>query len=222
MSTHPMPQGLREAVGRDLTPVRPLHPIWQRVLVVTAVATVVMALVLLVLKTQLRPDLGALPMWLSWGASFLELIVAVLIVGLALRQSIPAAAVPPVLARSAIAVGLVLQLLVGVATWVHSPGMPAGAMWLAKGMGCLSHDSAMILPTFLVTMWLVFRALPMRAPMAGLIGGFGAALTGDAVTHLLCPVSNMRHVLLWHTGAVIGFALLGWLVGRLWARWRWR
>jgi hypothetical protein len=222
MSTDLMPDRLREAIGGDLTPVRPLYPLWRRILIVAAVSAAVMAVVLLVLGSRLRPDLAELPMWVGWGASILELVVAIIIVGLALRQSVPGVAVPPVLARAAIAVGLVLQLLVGVATWVHSPGMPAGTAWLAKGVGCLSHDSAMILPTFVVTMWLVFRALPMRAPMAGMIGGFGAALTGDAVTHLLCPMSNLRHVLVWHTGAVIGFALLGWLVGTLWARRRWR
>jgi len=222
MSTDLMPDGLREAIGSDLAPVRPIYPLWRRVLVVAAVSAAVMAVVLLVLGSRLRPDLGELPMWVGWGASFVELVVAIVIVGLALRQSVPGVAVPPALAWTAITAGLVLQLLVGVATWVHNPGMPAGAAWLAKGVGCLSHDSAMILPTFVVTMWLVFRALPMRAPMAGLIGGFGAALTGDAVTHLLCPMSNLRHVLVWHTGAVIGFALLGWLVGTLWARRRWR
>jgi hypothetical protein len=43
-------------------------------------------------------------------------------------------------------------------------------------------------------------------------------LTGDAVTHLLCPISDLTHVLVWHTGAVLGFAVLGWLAGTIWER----
>jgi hypothetical protein len=222
MSSGLMPDRLRETIASDLAPVRPLHPIWKRTLAVAVVATAVLSVVVTVRASHLRPDLGDLPMWLSWGSSMLELVVGVLIVGLALREAVPGVATPAGLTRTAIAVGVVLQLLVAVATWMHSPGMAPGAAWLAKGVGCLSHDSALILPTFAVTMWLVLRAFPARAPAAGLIGGFGAALTGDAVTHLLCPVSNMRHVLVWHTGALIGFAAIGWLVGTLWARWRWR
>lgn len=222
MNSGLMPERLRETIANDLAPVRPLHPIWQRSLAVAVVATAVLAGVLVVRASHLRPDLGDLPMWLSWGASMLELVVGVLIVGLALREAVPGVAAPPEVTRTAIAAGLALQLLVAVATWVHSPGMAPGAAWLAKGVGCLSHDSSFILPTFAVTMWLVLRAFPTRAAVAGLIGGFGAALTGDAVTHLLCPVSNLRHVLVWHTGALIGFAAIGWLVGTLWARWRWR
>jgi hypothetical protein len=218
MSSDLMPERLREMIASDLAPVRPLHPIWQRLLAVAAVATAVLTVVLVVQRSHLRPDLGVLPMWLGWGATFLELIVGVLIIGLALRASIPGVATPSGIARTAMAVGIALQLLVAVATWMHSPGMAPGAAWLAKGVGCLSHDGAFILPTFAVTMWLVFRAFPTRAPEAGLIGGFGAALTGDAVIHLLCPVSNLRHVLVWHTGALIGFAAIGWLVGTLWAR----
>lgn len=222
MTTDLMPEGLREAIEGDLKPVRPLHPVWRRTLVVAAIAAAVLALVVVVLRLQLRPDMDSLPLWLSWGATLLELVVGVLIVGLALREAVPGGALPQPIVRISIATGVLLQLVVAVATWMHSPGMAPGPSWLAKGIGCLSHDSVLILPTFAATMWLVFRALPVRAPVAGLIGGFGAALTGDAITHLLCPVSNLRHVLLWHTGALIGFAIVGWLAGTAWARLRWR
>ena len=220
MSSEEMPRSLREAVAADLEPVRPIRPTWRRTLLVAAVATAVLAAMLL--TGTLRPDLAVLPGWLSWGATLVELAVAMLIVGLALREAVPGAAVPTATIRAAAALGLVLQVLVGVATWVASPGMAPGPAWFAKGATCLSHDTALILPTFAVTMWLVFRAVPMRAPVAGLLGGLGAALAGDAVTHLLCPLSDLRHVLAWHTGAILGFAAVGWLVGTLWSRRWWR
>ena len=204
MSSNLLPETLRDAVGGDLHPVRPLHPAWQRTLVVALA------------------DMGDIPMWLSWGCSFLEIFAGILIIGLALREAIPGGGVPAGAARTAIATGLVLQVLVGIVTWMHSAGMPLGDDWVSKGMGCLKHDMTMILPTFVVTMWLVFRALPMRAPMAGLLGGLGAGITGDAITHLLCPMSDLRHVLTWHTGAIIGFMALGWIVGTLWSSTRWK
>jgi hypothetical protein len=67
-----------------------------------------------------------------------------------------------------------------------------------------------------VTLWLVFRALPLRPSVAGLLGGAGAAVTADALTHVLCPMSDLRHVLVWHTGAMVVLMLLGWAIGRAW------
>jgi hypothetical protein len=222
MSTDLLPDALRNAVGDHPDPVKPLHPAWQRTLVVAAVVVLVLVTVLFILKMQLRPDMGALPMWLSWGCSIIELMVGIVIIGLALREAIPGSAVPANAARTIVSVGVLLQVLVGIATWLHSHGMPFGNDWLTKSVGCLTHETAMVVPVFAVTGWLIFRALPLRAPMAGLLGGAGAAITGDAITHLLCPMSDLRHVLVWHTGAILGFMALGWLVGTVWQRLRWR
>ena len=84
------------------------------------------------------------------------------------------------------------------------------------GMGCLAHDSLMALPTFLVCMWLIFRALPTRAPTAGVVGGAGAGLTADAIIHLQCPLVDLRHVLVWHTGSLLILIAVGWAIGRIW------
>jgi hypothetical protein len=217
-----IPSALRDAVENDLQAVRPLAPAWWRTLVVATVVAVVVTTALLVIKLQLRPDLGEMPMWLSWGASCLELIAGVFLVGLALREAVPGAAVPMGGAHTAIGTGVVLQMAVGIVTWMHSPGVAMGSDWLATSVVCLKRESSMVVPIFIVTLWLVFRALPLRAPMAGMLGGCGAAVTGDAVMHLLCPMSDLRHVLVWHTGAVVCFIALGWLIGLLWAKLRWR
>ena len=218
MTIEPMPAALREAVSRDLRPVRPLQPPWRRTVLVAGVAATVLAIALLVPGHSLRQDLTSLPLWLSWGASLFELAAGIAVIGLALREAVPGGAAPRGAVRTVALAAFALQIVIGVATWRYGPGTPPGPGWLAAGAGCLSHDAAMILPGFAVTLWLVFRALPLRAPAAGLLGGCGAALTGDAVTHLLCPVSDLAHVLVWHTGAVLGFAGLGWLIGTLWDR----
>jgi hypothetical protein len=119
----------------------------------------------------------------------------------------------------AVGTGFLMQILVGVATWMHSPGMPyIAGQGLQKGIGCASHDTALALPALVVTLWLVFRALPLRPSVAGLLGGTGAAVTADALIHILCPMSDLRHVLVWHTGAIFGLALVGWVAGKLWER----
>jgi hypothetical protein len=218
MTIEPMPAALREAVSRDLGPVRRLQPPWRRTVLVAGVAAAVLATVLLVLERPLRQDLATLPLWLSWGASLLQLAAGIVVIGLALREAVPGGAAPRGAVRAVALAAFALQMATGVATWLYSPGTPPRPGWLAAGAGCLSHDAAMILPAFAVTLWLVFRALPLRAPAAGLLGGGGAALTGDAVTHLLCPMSDLAHVLVWHTGAVLGFAGLGFLLGTIWER----
>jgi hypothetical protein len=220
MTTDLLPDALREAVGQELRPVRPLSPAWQRTLLVATIATAVAAIAIGTIA--LRFDLGQIPLWLSWGCSALELLVGVFIVGLALREAVPGSAAPTGALWTAVVTGLVLQIVVGLATWMHSPGMQAGSDWLSHGIGCMTNDAARVIPTFVVTAWLVFRALPLRATVAGLLGGAGSAMAGDAITHLLCPMSDMRHVLVWHTGAILGFMALGWALGYAWQRLRWR
>ena len=119
----------------------------------------------------------------------------------------------------ALSTGIVMQILVAIATWMHSPGVPlAKGHGLAAGVTCSTHDLALSLPALAVTLWLVFRALPLRPSIAGLLGGTGAAVTADAINHILCPMSDLRHVLVWHTGMLFGLMIVGWMVGKLWER----
>ncbi len=218
MSTELLPEDLRRVVVSDLRPVRPLHPPWRRTLVVAGVTAAGIAALLAVFQIGLRPDLGQMPMWLSWGCSLFQLAVGLVLVALALRESIPGNGVPGGAVKALAATAVLMQILVGIATWLHSPGAPLDPGALAKGVGCMTHDTALALPTLIVTLWLVFHALPVRAPVAGLLGGAGAAAAADAITHLVCPMSDLRHVLVWHTGAMLVLMLIGWAAGTLWDR----
>jgi hypothetical protein len=220
MTTDLLPEALRETVNNDLIPVRPVFPVWHRALVVAAVASGAAAVALATLT--LRFDFDRLPFWLGWGASVLELAVGLTIVALALREAIPGAGVSGRTAYLAVATAILLQVFVGITTWMHSPGAALGEDWMSKSVGCFKNDVLLVLPILAVTAWLIFRALPLRAPMAGLLGSGGAALAGDAVNHLLCPMSDLRHVLVWHTGALVGFMAVGWVLGWIWQRVRWR
>lgn len=219
MSTDLLPDGLRQAISDDLTPVKPLPPVWMRTLYAVAVAAAGLTIVVAAFKLSLRPDMDQLPMWLSWGCTVLQLIVGVILVGMALREAVPGSGVPAGAASLAVGTGVVMQILVGIATWMHSPGMPlVKGHGLKAGMTCSTHDAALALPAVAVTLWLVFRALPMRPSIAGLLGGTGAAVTADAINHILCPMSDLRHVLVWHTGMIFGLMIVGWVAGKLWER----
>jgi hypothetical protein len=122
--------------------------------------------------------------------------------------------------QAAAATALAVQVLVGVATAIFSPAIDVVG-GIGSGIGCFRVESVMALPTFAVTLWLVFRSLPLRAPIAGLLGGAGATVASDAVIHLLCPVANLAHVLVWHSGAMVAFMAVGWLAGTIWQRLHW-
>jgi hypothetical protein len=219
VNTELIPESLRQAISNDLSPVKPLPPVWMRTLYAVAVAAAGLTIVVTVFKLSLRPDMDQLPMWLSWGCTALQLTIGVILVGMALREAVPGSAVPVGAVSLAVGTGVVMQILVGIATWMHSPGMPlVKGHGLKAGMTCSTHDAALALPALAVTLWLVFRALPMRPSVAGLLGGTGAAVTADAINHILCPMSDLRHVLVWHTGMILGLMLLGWAAGKLWER----
>jgi hypothetical protein len=219
VNTDLLPESLRQAISNDLDPVKPLPPVWMRTLYAVAVAAAGLAIVVAAFKLSLRPDMDQLPMWLGWGCTALQLVVGVVLVGMALREAVPGSGVPAGAVTLAVGTGVVMQILVGIATWMHSPGMPLiKGHGLRAGMTCSTHDAALALPALAVTLWLVFRALPMRPSIAGLLGGTGAAVTADAINHILCPMSDLRHVLVWHTGMIFGLMLVGWTAGKLWER----
>lgn len=223
MKSDLVPEALHSAIAADLQPVRPLPPAWMRTL--TAVAAAVFGLVVVVafFRFQIRPDMDQLPMWVGWGSTVVQFGIGILLIGMAMREAVPGQGVPTGALLLALGTALLAQILVAVVTWMHSPGMPlTDGIFVTSGMTCAGHDTTMALPALAVTLLLVFRALPLRPSIAGLLGGAGAAVTADAVNHIMCPMSDLRHVLVWHTGALLGLMLIGWLVGTAWERYRYR
>ncbi len=216
MSAPPVPEELLKAVTDDLQPVRPLAPVWRRMLWALSISALVFTAAIFGLG--LRSDIQSIPTWLGWGCSVIEFLAAALLLGLALRESIPGRRVRLGSALAALSAAIIYQLAVGYVTWRFSPGIPWEDNPLAHGMSCMISDTAMALPTLLITVWLIVRAFPTRAWMAGMLGGAGAAIASDAITHLQCPVSDMRHVLVWHTGAVVLISAAGALAGYVWDR----
>lgn len=214
-----LPESLRSEVARDHQPVRPLPAVWRGTVLLSGAASGLFAL--WVTLFSLRPDLGELPLWLTWGCAIVQLALATMLAALALREGIPGRATPMAAVAIAILSALAVQMAVGVATWLHSTGASSGAATLGHDLRCMRADLQLALPIFLLAMVMVFRALPLRAPVAGALAGAAAALASDAIAHLRCGVSDLRHVLVWHTGAIVLMIALGWFVGWLWSRRRW-
>jgi len=206
-----LPDAVRKAIERDRRPVRPLPPLWRRTLAAVIVALALLAAV--VLTHHLRPDLATLSFWIGWGATAIELLAGIVLIGLALRESVPGQALPTSTVVLAVIAAMAANALVALATWMGTHQPPMG---FRGGSMCLRNELLISVPAVLLTVFLVLRALPLRPCITGLLGGAGAGLVADGVNHLLCPVSDLRHVLVWHTGAILVLMAIGWLSGRVW------
>ncbi len=208
-----LPENLRRLVQRDLQPVRPVASPFHRTTLVAAVSLLIMAAI--VTTSALRPDLSSLPIWLGWGSSAVEIMLGLALVCAAVREGIPAASLPLGLRWVLLGAAVLVNFSTAVVTWLHSHG-PASSHQACLGYVCLRSELLLGLPALALTLFLVVRAYPLRPSLAGLFGGAGAGLLADGVEHLLCPVSDLTHVLVWHTGAIVLLMLFGWLAGTIW------
>jgi hypothetical protein len=212
MNEPAVPETLRATVSRDLSPVKPLSAPWRGALLAATVGLVVVAGASLL--RPLRGDLAMLSPTLVWGSLILQLAVGALLIGLALRESIPGSGVAKRIALAALALGYLTHLAVALATWISVPSSPAGT--LQCGVACMEHEVFFALPAFALVCLLILRALPMRAPMAGALAGAGTGLVADGGVHLFCPISSLGHVLVWHGGGFLAMVAVGLVLGLLW------
>ena len=105
----PTSTSLRDAVKRDLRPTRPLRPPFVRALVLIPLAV---AIVLSVPGLRFfRSDMQAIGFVKAWGFSFGQALAGLVIIAVALRESIPGRG----LSRGAIAATIVVGLAIPVA-----------------------------------------------------------------------------------------------------------
>ena len=169
----------------------------------------------MVATSAVRPDLSSLPLWLGWGASLVELLLGLALVSAALHEGVPGGAVPACLRWFLLGAAVLVHCATAVLTWLRAgttiPPNPFGL-----GYACLRSEVLLALPALGLTLVLIARAFPLRPAIAGLLGGAGAGLIADGVEHLLCPISDIRHILVWHTGAIVLLMAAGWSLGRVW------
>jgi hypothetical protein len=156
---------------------------------------------------DVRPeaDLG----WLGvWGLSIGQSLIGVLVIGAALRESIPGRD----WSRAAMAIWLAIPIVAIVAitmvSWEASPVFLRTQWWLVGGI-CFAGSAATALPVVAFSSILASRAYPTRPLFAGSLLGLGAGVMADAGWRIFCHFSEPSHVLSAHLAAVIMSTLIG-------------
>jgi hypothetical protein len=207
------PKNLRDTVERDLRPTRPLRPPYVRALVLIPLAV---AIVLSVPGLRFfRGDMQAIGFVKAWGFSFGQALAGLIIVGIALRESIPGRGLSRGAIVATIAGGLAIPfLLLGVTASAFDIG-PEPGRGLAEGIGCFRVSAMSSIPALIAAAFLAARALPLRPALAGALYGLGCGLIADAGLRLFCEYTVPSHVLLGHGGAIVGAMALGAVVAKV-------
>jgi hypothetical protein len=191
----------------DLRPVHRLAHPWKRGLIVLGAALAVAALV--AARFGVRHDAPLLGPAVLWGISALQALAGLLLVGAALRESVPGRALGSGASRLLITAGFGAIVLVTFVTWsVHASQVPPGR-WLFYWRVCLEVPVVAGIPALLITLLLAHRAYPVRPAMVGALAGLGAGLLTDGSWRTFCEVTAPSHVLSAHLAAVATLTVAG-------------
>ncbi len=210
------PSRLRAAVEADLSPVTPLGPAWRRSALVLPGGLLLMAGIHLAFG--LRFDADQIGSAALWGLSALQIAAGLLVLGGALRESVPGDSLP----RSALLAafgGLGLWMFaVTWLTWLRSPTeVPAGSESLYRAW-CMVWPLGLSLPLIALGIYLARQAFALRPYLVGALIGAGSGAIVDAGWRTYCEVSAPGHVLEAHATALVAATVAGALAGALFAR----
>jgi hypothetical protein len=201
-----LPVELRDRLAADYQPVRVLRSPWARMLAIVPFAIV--ALVAAPVAFNVRTDAAALGWFGTWGVSVLQCLAGLVVIGAALRESVPGRD----WSRTAIVLWMAIPLLaviaVTMASWQASQVFLRREWWLVAGI-CFAGSAATALPVVAMAGVLASRAYPTRPAVAGALIGLGAGLMADAGWRTFCHFGEPAHVLSAHLAAVLISTCLG-------------
>lgn len=201
------PRDLRDAVQRDLRPTRPLRSPWLRALVLIPLAV---AVVLSVPGLRFfRPDMQAIGFLKAWGFSFGQALGGLVIIAVALRESIPGRGLTWRAIAVTVGVGLMVPAALLALTASSFDVGPAPGQALREGIGCFRVSAISAIPALIAAAILAARAFPLRPALAGALYGLGCGLIADAGMRLFCEYTDLEHVLFGHGGAIVGVMVIG-------------
>ena len=206
-SLQPVPPALRRAIEADLRPVQPLASPWRRTLWLAPIALVL--LIMSVAIFGLREDSGDLGLSLTWGASVLQMLIGLAVMGFALREAVPGTLLTRRTAALVLATGIAVVLGITWSTWASSQTFVPPRINTAVWVICVLGTIVGALPALIIAAWLVRRAYPLRPALAGALYGLGAGLLSDAGWRLFCHFSDPSHVFAAHTLAVLMVTVTG-------------
>jgi hypothetical protein len=207
---------LRRAVAADAAPVRRLAPPPRRALAAAIWAAGAIFLNLAFLG--LRNDAEHLGPVLTWGPVFIQAAAGVVLVALALAAAVPGRGVGTALSVLAIGVALATLVAQAVLSRRGSGGVEVPDPWIHHGPTCFVATVLFGVSAFVLVAALVVRAEPLRATLAALLSGAGGGVMAEGIYRLHCGITDLRHVLIWHLGAVVLLSLAGLAAGLAWER----
>ena len=201
------PGKLRDAVARDLRPMRPLPAPSVRALALIPIAA---AIVLAVPGFHFfRSDMGAIGFVKAWGFSVGQALAGVMIVAVALRESIPGRGLSRGAILATVSVGLAVPAALLILTASSFDVGPQPGRALDEGIGCFRVSAISAIPALIAAAILAARAYPVRPALAGGLYGLGCGLVADAGLRLFCEYTAPTHVLFAHGGAIVGAMAVG-------------
>lgn len=200
------PTALRSAVTHDFVAVRALPAPARRALAVLPLG--VLLLVAAPLAFELRMDAPRLGWLWTWGASFVQLMVGIGLVGAALREAVPGRSWSTSTLLAWVGLPLVLVIATTFGTYAESPTLFGGPWW-AIGAMCFVGSAVSGLPMVVLACLLASRAYVTRPIVTGALLGLGAGVMADAGWRLFCHFSQPDHVLSAHLAAILTCAVAG-------------
>ncbi|HEX3703719.1 MAG TPA: NrsF family protein [Vicinamibacterales bacterium] len=203
----PAPKPLRDAIERDLKSTRPLRRPSTRALALAPVAAAI--LVGVPLLHAFRGDMDVLGFVRAWGFSIAQTVLGLVVIALALRESIPGRSLAAGTVATTVVSGLALPMVLVVMTSSRFDIGPGPGLALVDGAACFKTSALAAVPAIIVAAILAARAFPLRPGIAGGLYGLGAGLMADAGLRLYCDYSVPSHVLFAHGGAVAASMVAG-------------
>ncbi len=208
-----VPATLRDAIARDLRPVRPLRTPWTRALLLAPLGFVL--LVGIPAMFRVRNDASILGPFLLWGLSIIQVVAGVALAGLALREVVPGRQAGIAANLVSVTLGVTLALVVTFVTFQVSPTVVPPGQWRLWNIVCFSHSFVLGMPVLLVILLLASRGLMWHPATVGALSGLAAGLMADSGWRAFCYASEPSHVLVGHVGAILALAAAGALLSVL-------
>ena len=213
---HPNTDMLIEELVGGLQPVRPLST--TRGMVVAA-ASLAITFVAAITLTGLRWDLSMLaasPVYVIATGSFLLLgAIASFSVVMQSKPRVGADHSGWRWAALMLAILPFAAIVSSLDSWRSDFASPSAF----DGLGCVMAGTLFGLLTFSALTWWQRKGAPTNPERAGLMTGVASGCFGIAGFSLSCVHSDIIHIGIWHTGAVLACALLGRLVVPPLLRW---
>jgi hypothetical protein len=169
----------------------------------------VLALALLVAGRGVRFDAGELGALALWGVVGAEAVAGAALVALALAEAVPGRGAGRVPAFLALAGSVALFVALAAFARSTGAGLPLEDPLREHGPACFAFQGLIGLLGLALAARLVLVAAPLRAALAGLLAGAGAALIAEGIWHVGCPITDLAHVLVWHGVAIVVLSVAG-------------